>query len=302
MNAPANNQTAQCLDGREVANRLLAALSETVSESVAAGARPPGLAVVLVGDDAASEVYVNHKVRACARVGIHSMAHHLPANVSQSELLGLIDALNADDTVDGILVQLPLPGKLDGLAVTRRISPHKDVDGFHPVNMGLLAQRTPKIRPCTPRGVITLLNAYGLNPKSKNALVVGASNIVGRPLMLELLLAGATVTIAHRFTVNLEMHVKQADLLCVAVGKPDLVEPDWVKPGAVVIDIGITRLPSGEIRGDLDLDKVAQRASWVTPVPGGVGPMTVATLMQNTIEAAGLSPNLPEALMTNPAS
>ena len=211
-----------------------------------------------------------------------------PANTSETELLQLIDHLNANPEVNGILVQLPLPAPLDGLKVTRAILPEKDVDGFHPINIGLLAQRTPQIRPCTPRGVVALLQAYKIDVKYKQALVVGASNIVGRPLMLELLLAGATVTIAHRFTQNLEELVRSSDILCVAVGKPDLVDPAWIKEGAVVVDIGITRLPNGQIRGDLDFDRAAQRASWITPVPGGVGPMTVAMLMQNTVEAAGL--------------
>jgi methylenetetrahydrofolate dehydrogenase (NADP+)/methenyltetrahydrofolate cyclohydrolase len=285
------NQTgsrAQLLDGRQVADRILSNLSDEVSQHVHRGGLAPGLAVILVGDDPASQVYVSHKVRACEKIGIHSMAHHLPNNVSENELLSLIDDLNADDSVHGILVQLPLPSPLDGLRVTRRILPQKDVDGFHPVNMGLLAQRTPQIRPCTPRGVLALLEAYEINPKYQHAVVVGASNIVGRPLMLELLLAGATVTITHRFTADLEAHVRRADILCVAVGKPDLVEPDWIKPGAVVIDIGISRLPNGQIRGDLDFERASTKASWITPVPGGVGPMTVAMLMQNTVEAAGL--------------
>lgn len=285
------NQTgsrAQLLDGRQVADRILSNLSDEVSQHVHRGGLAPGLAVILVGDDPASQVYVSHKVRACEKIGIHSMAHHLPNNVSENELLSLIDDLNADDSVHGILVQLPLPSPLDGLRVTRRILPQKDVDGFHPVNMGLLAQRTPQIRPCTPRGVLALLEAYEINPKYQHAVVVGASNIVGRPLMLELLLAGATVTITHRFTADLEAHVRRADILCVAVGKPDLVQPDWIKPGAVVIDIGISRLPNGQIRGDLDFERASTKASWITPVPGGVGPMTVAMLMQNTVEAAGL--------------
>lgn len=285
------NQTgsrAQLLDGRQVADRILSNLSDEVSKHVHCGGLAPGLAVILVGDDPASQVYVSHKVRACEKIGIHSMAHHLPSNVSENELLSLIDDLNADDSVHGILVQLPLPSPLDGLRVTRRILPQKDVDGFHPVNMGLLAQRTPQIRPCTPRGVLALLEAYEINPKYQHAVVVGASNIVGRPLMLELLLAGATVTITHRFTADLEAHVRRADILCVAVGKPDLVQPDWIKPGAVVIDIGISRLPNGQIRGDLDFERASTKAGWITPVPGGVGPMTVAMLMQNTVEAAGL--------------
>lgn len=285
---PNHTQSAKLLDGRAVADQVLERLRVVIEQSQARGIPAPGLAVVLVGDDPASEVYVSHKVRACERVGIRSMTHHLPANTSETELLQLIDHLNANPEVNGILVQLPLPAPLDGLKVTRAILPEKDVDGFHPINIGLLAQRTPQIRPCTPRGVVALLQAYKIDVKYKQALVVGASNIVGRPLMLELLLAGATVTIAHRFTQNLEELVRSSDILCVAVGKPDLVDPAWIKEGAVVVDIGITRLPNGQIRGDLDFDRAAQRASWITPVPGGVGPMTVAMLMQNTVEAAGL--------------
>lgn len=280
--------TAQLLDGRAVADGMIDAMAQVVQSHVAGGGQAPGLAVVLVGDDPASEVYVSHKVRACERVGIHSSAHRLPATVREADLLALIDTLNADDSIHGILVQLPLPGGLNAQKVTHHIAPDKDVDGFHPTNMGLLAQRTPAIRPCTPKGIITLLHHYGLDPKSKDALVVGASNIVGRPLMLELLLAGATVTIAHRFTTNLETHVRRADLLCVAVGRPELIEPSWIREGAIVVDVGINRGADGKIRGDLDFEAVSKRASWLTPVPGGIGPMTVATLLQNTIEAAHL--------------
>ncbi len=288
MNSNHTNLSAQLLDGRSVADGMIDAMAHVVRAHVANGGRVPGLAVVLVGEDPASEVYVSHKVRACERVGIHSSAHRLPASVSEADLLGLIDELNADESIDGILVQLPLPEGLDASKVTHQIAPEKDVDGFHPTNIGLLAQRTPAIRPCTPKGIITLLHHYGLDPKSKDALVVGASNIVGRPLMLELLLAGATVTIAHRFTGNLEAHVRRAELLCVAVGRPGLIDPSWVREGAIVVDVGINREASGKIRGDLDFDAVAKRASWITPVPGGIGPMTVATLLQNTIEAAQL--------------
>lgn len=288
MTSDPSISTAQLLDGRAVADGMIDAMAQVVQSHVAGGGQAPGLAVVLVGDDPASEVYVSHKVRACERVGIHSSAHRLPATVREADLLALIDTLNADDSIHGILVQLPLPGGLNAQKVTHHIAPDKDVDGFHPTNMGLLAQRTPAIRPCTPKGIITLLHHYGLDPKSKDALVVGASNIVGRPLMLELLLAGATVTIAHRFTTNLETHVRRADLLCVAVGRPELIDPSWIREGAIVVDVGINRGADGKIRGDLDFEAVSKRASWLTPVPGGIGPMTVATLLQNTIEAAHL--------------
>lgn len=288
MNSNRSIITAQRLDGRRVADGMIDAMAQVVHGHVVDGGKAPGLAVVLVGDDPASEVYVSHKVRACEKVGIHSSSHRLPATVDEAELLALIDDLNADDSIHGILVQLPLPEGLDASRVTRHIAPEKDVDGFHPTNMGLLAQRTPAIRPCTPKGIITLLHHYGIDPKSMDALVVGASNIVGRPLMLELLLAGATVTIAHRFTTNLETHVRRADLLCVAVGRPGLIDPSWVRDGAIVVDVGINRDASGQIHGDLDFDAVSKKASWITPVPGGIGPMTVATLLQNTIEAAQL--------------
>lgn len=284
----AMNTRARILDGRAVADRLIANVAAAVDKHEKNGGKQPGLAVVLVGNDAASEVYVKNKVRACQRAGIVSQTHRLAHGAGRGELLALIDSLNEDDAVDGILVQLPLPAHLDELEITRRVRPEKDVDGFHPLNMGRLALRDPGLRPCTPRGVMTLLHAYGIDVKGMDTLVVGASNIVGRPLALELLLAGATVNVAHRFTRGLERHVRNAEVLCVAVGKPDLIWPEWIGEGAIVIDIGITRGADGKIRGDLDLDAVAQRADWFTPVPGGVGPMTVATLLQNTAEAAGL--------------
>lgn len=271
-----------------MADRLLANVADAVAAHVERGGRAPGLAVVLVGDDAASQVYVRNKIKACERAGIRSQSHTLQHGVGRGELLALIDSLNESAEVDGILVQLPLPGHLDEKAVTARIRPEKDVDGFHPVNMGRLALRDPGLRPCTPRGVMTLLRAYGIDVKGRDVLVIGASNIVGRPLALEMLLAGATVNVAHRFTPDLRKHVEAAEVICVAVGKPDLVDPEWIRPGAIVIDIGISRDAGGRIRGDLDFEACARRAAWITPVPGGVGPMTVATLMQNTAEAAGL--------------
>jgi len=283
-----SSTTAKILDGRQVADRLIDNVRRSVDAEHARGGRSPGLAVVLVGDDPASEVYVANKIKACERAGIQSTSHRLPLGVARGELLALIDELNADSAIDGILVQLPLPRHIDEQVVTERIHPNKDVDGFHPVNMGRLVLRNPGLRPCTPRGVMSLLHAYGIDAKGMDALVIGASNIVGRPLALELLLAGATVNVAHRFTHDLEKHVSRAELLCVAVGKPDLVDPAWITPGTVVIDIGISRKDEGGIRGDLNFKAVAERASWLTPVPGGVGPMTVATLMQNTAEASGL--------------
>ncbi|MFW5815355.1 MAG: bifunctional methylenetetrahydrofolate dehydrogenase/methenyltetrahydrofolate cyclohydrolase FolD [Wenzhouxiangella sp.] len=283
-----NDAKARLLDGRAVADRLIDHVQAAVAAHVGRGGRRPGLAVVLVGDDAASQVYVGHKIKACERAGMLSRSHRLHHGVGRGELLALIDSLNQDPEIDGILVQLPLPAQLDEKAVTARISPDKDVDGFHPRNMGRLAQRDPGLRPCTPRGVMTLLGAYDIDPKGRHVVIVGASNIVGRPLALEMLLAGATVTVAHRFTDELERHVKNAEILCVAVGKPGVVDAKWIASGAVVVDIGISRDRHGRIHGDLDHAACAARASWLTPVPGGVGPMTVATLLQNTAEAAGL--------------
>lgn len=277
--------TAQRIDGKQVAQQVREQVKQGVAARLAAGSRAPGLAVVMVGEDPASAVYVGSKRNACKEVGIVSKAFDLPATTSQAELEALIDQLNTDAEVDGILVQLPLPQGLDAQAILERINPFKDVDGFHPFNMGRLAQRNPALRPCTPRGVITLLDFIGLDLHGKNAVVVGASNIVGRPMSLELLLAGATTTVCHRFTNDLKEHVQRADVLVVAVGKPDFIPGEWIKPGAVVIDVGINRLPSGQLVGDVEFDVAEQRASYITPVPGGVGPMTVATLMQNTLQA-----------------
>jgi len=280
--------TANILDGREVADRLTDNVATAVSNSLRRGKRRPGLAVVLVGDDPASDLYVGNKVRACERAGIESRDFRLAHGADENSLLALIDELNEDPSVDGILVQLPLPAHMNEHAVTGRIDARKDVDGFHPLNVGKLALRKPELRPCTPRGVMTMLNYYRLDPKGDHAVVIGASNIVGRPLALELLLAGATVTVAHRFTRDLEPLVRDADYLFVAVGKPGVVQTEWIKPGAVAVDIGIHRDPDGRVRGDLEFDEAIRRAGWISPVPGGVGPMTVATLMQNTAEAAGL--------------
>lgn len=277
--------TAQHIDGKKVAQQVRNEVKRGVEQRLAAGARAPGLAVIMVGTDPASAVYVGSKRNACKEVGITSKAYDLPATTTQTELEILIDQLNEDPEVDGILVQLPLPAGLDAQAILERINPFKDVDGFHPFNMGRLAQRNPALRPCTPRGVITLLDSIGLDLHGMNAVVVGASNIVGRPMSLELLLAGATTTVCHRFTHDLQAHVERAEVLVVAVGRPHFIPGAWVRPGAVVIDVGINRLPSGQLVGDVEFDTAAERASYITPVPGGVGPMTVATLMQNTLQA-----------------
>ena len=278
--------TAQLIDGKTVAARIRRDVRARVDGRVERGLRAPGLAVILVGNDPASEVYVRTKRRGCEEAGIRSFAHDFPAETSQEELLALIDALNADPEVDGILVQLPLPGQIDAETVVERIRPDKDVDGFHPYNIGRLAIRMPLLRSCTPFGVITLLNSIGETFYGREAVVVGASNHVGRPMGLELLLAGSTVTTCHRFTRDLAAHVGRADILVVAAGKPGLVKGEWVKPGATVVDVGINRAADGQLVGDVEFAPARERAAWITPVPGGVGPMTVATLLQNTLMAA----------------
>ncbi|GEK11453.1 bifunctional methylenetetrahydrofolate dehydrogenase/methenyltetrahydrofolate cyclohydrolase FolD [Pseudoalteromonas sp. McH1-7] len=277
--------TANIIDGKAIAKQVRSTVAQRVQERLAQGLRAPGLAVVLVGQDPASQVYVGSKRKACEEVGFVSKSFDLPGDTSEAQLLTLVDELNADPEVDGILVQLPLPEGLDAEKVLERIDPHKDVDGFHPYNVGRLAQRMPALRPCTPKGIITLLDSTGVRYKGMHAVVVGASNIVGRPMSLELLLAGCTTTVCHKFTQDLEAHVRRADLLVVAVGKPEFIPGDWVKEGAIVIDVGINRLESGKLVGDVQYDIAEQNASFITPVPGGVGPMTVASLIENTLEA-----------------
>jgi methylenetetrahydrofolate dehydrogenase (NADP+)/methenyltetrahydrofolate cyclohydrolase len=277
---------AQLIDGKAIAAGIRADVRARIDQRMADGHRAPGLAVVLVGDDPASQIYVRNKRRACEEAGIVSVAHDLPPGTAESDLLELIDELNADERIDGILVQLPLPRHISEIAVIERILPVKDVDGFHPYTVGRLAQRIPALRPCTPFGVMVLLDKIGTDPKGRHAVIVGASNHVGRPLALELLLAGATVTICHRFTRDLREHVAAAEILVVAVGKPELIPGAWVRPGAIVIDVGINRLSDGKLKGDVEFAGAAERASWITPVPGGVGPMTVAMLLENTLTAA----------------
>ena len=276
---------AQLIDGKQIAANLRREIADKVSLRKEQGLRIPGLAVILVGSDPASQVYVAHKRKDCEEVGFISRSHDLPADTKQEALLELIDTLNEDPEIDGILVQLPLPAHLDSSLLLERIRPDKDVDGFHPYNIGRLAQRMPLLRPCTPLGIIRLLKSTGVSPYGLNATVVGASNIVGRPMALELLLAGCTPTIAHRFTNDLEDHVRRSDLVVVAVGKPGLVKGEWIKPGAIVIDVGINRMEDGRLRGDVDFEAAAERAAWITPVPGGVGPMTRACLLENTLTA-----------------
>ena len=278
--------TAQLIDGRLLAEQTKAEVRRAIAAAVAHGGERPGLAVVKVGDDPASAVYVCGKRRACEEVGIVSFAYDLPAQAPEGELLDLIDELNGDPRVHGILVQLPLPGHIARPAVIERIDPRKDVDGFRPYNIGRLAQRIPLMRPCTPYGVIRLLEHIGSPFKGQNAVVVGASNIVGRPMALELLLTGATATVCHRFTADLREHVSQADILIVAAGKPGLIPGDWVRAGSTVIDVGMNRTSGGHLVGDVEFAVARERAAWITPVPGGVGPMTVAMLMHNTLQAA----------------
>jgi methylenetetrahydrofolate dehydrogenase (NADP+)/methenyltetrahydrofolate cyclohydrolase len=277
---------ARIIDGKAIAAEVRRDVRRASDRLAERGLRRPGLAVILVGDDPASQIYVRNKRMACEECGLVSVSHDLPHSTTQTELLSLLDRLNGDDAIDGILVQVPLPDHIDEGAVIEAIDPAKDVDGFHPFNVGRLALRNPLMRPCTPYGVIRLLEMTGINPKGQHCVVVGASNLVGRPMALELLLAGATVTVCHRFTTGLEQHVAAADILVVAVGKPGIVRGEWVKPGAVVVDVGINRLPDGKLVGDVEFDAAHKRASYITPVPGGVGPMTVAILMKNTLESA----------------
>ena len=280
--------TAKIINGKEVSQQRLEEVAIKVAERKEKGLHQPCLAVILVGSDPASAVYVRNKKLACEKVGFESRSFELPESTTQEALLALVDELNEDKAVDGILVQLPLPEQIESQAVLERILPHKDVDGFHPYNVGRLVVKMPLMRPCTPKGVMTLLEAYGVDVVGKKAVIVGASNIVGRPQMLELLLARATVTICHSATKNLAEEVAAADIVVVGVGIPNFVKGKWIKPGAVVIDVGINRLETGKLCGDVEFEVAKERASMITPVPGGVGPMTIATLMQNTLDACEL--------------
>ncbi|MBV6418227.1 MAG: Bifunctional protein FolD protein [Steroidobacteraceae bacterium] len=277
---------ARIIDGKRIAGEVKAEVRVEIDAALARGLRRPGLAVVMVGDSAASAIYVRNKRKACEDAGVLSFAHDLPQSTSERELLTLIDELNGDPRIDGILVQLPLPDQIRQSAIIDRIDPAKDVDGFHPYNLGRLAQRNPLIRPCTPYGVIRMLDAEGLSVRGLDAVVVGASNIVGRPMSLELLLMGSTTTVCHRFTRDLAAQVRRAELLVVAVGKPGLIRGEWIRDGAIVVDVGMNRLENGHLVGDVEFAAACERAGWITPVPGGVGPMTVAMLMRNTLEAS----------------
>jgi methylenetetrahydrofolate dehydrogenase (NADP+) / methenyltetrahydrofolate cyclohydrolase len=280
--------SANIISGKRVAEEMLAQLKSQIEQRVSQGKRAPTLAVVLVGADPASAIYVRNKRLACEKVGILSVSHNLPDTTSETELFALIDQLNADETVDGILVQSPLPPQIDEKRIIEAIRADKDVDGFHPYNIGRLAVRQPTLRSCTPFGVMKMLDAAGLKVLGMDAVVVGVSNHVGRPMALELLLAGCTVTCCHRHTKDLAANVARADIVVAAAGKAGLIKGEWIKPGAIVVDIGINRLADGRICGDVDFEVAQTRAGWITPVPGGVGPMTVATLMENTLLAQTL--------------
>ena len=277
--------TARVIDGKAIADQIRKSVHTRVQERLAAGLRAPGLAVILVGRDPASEIYVRNKRRACLETGVNSFFYDLPRQVSPEELFALIQRLNDDPMVDGILVQQPLPEHIDQEQVVEHIRPDKDVDGFHAHNVGRLALSMPALRPCTPRGVMTLLESTGVTLRGCEAVVVGASNVVGRPMALELLRAESTVTVCHIATRDLPAHVARAEVLVVAVGRPHLIQGSWIRPGAVVIDVGISRQPNGQLVGDVAFEAACERAAWITPVPGGVGPMTVATLLRNTLDA-----------------
>lgn len=283
--------TAQLISGTAISSEIKAEVARQIDLYVKAGHRAPGLAVILVGADPASLVYVSNKRKSCEQVGIRSTSYDLPETTGEAELLALIETLNQDSEIDGILVQLPLPAHIDSTKIIEAITPDKDVDGFHPYNVGRLCQRIPTLRSCTPYGVVTLLEKSGLKVRGKHAVVVGASNIVGRPMAMELLILGCTTTVTHRFTENLESYIRQADLVIVAVGKPNLIKGEWIKEGAIVIDVGINRI-DGKLVGDVEFEVAKERAAYITPVPGGVGPMTVAMLMKNTLQAYSAHLNL----------
>ncbi len=278
--------SAQILDGKAVSERIINEIRAETDERKARGLRAPGLGMILVGENPASAVYVRNKEKSCRKSGVRSIMHRLPEETTQADLLALIDQLNDDPEVDGILVQLPLPDQVDENAVIERIAPEKDADGFHPYSMGRLALGLPGFRPCTPRGIMTLLAETGVDISGRDAVIVGRSHIVGRPMALELISASATVTVCHSRTRDLQDKVAAADIVVAAVGRAQFIRGEWIKPGAVVIDVGINRLDDGSLVGDVAYEPAAERASWITPVPGGVGPMTVASLLQNTLDSA----------------
>ena len=280
--------TANIIDGKKIAEKIISEIKNKVITNQSEGIAPPGLAVIQVGEDPASSVYVRNKRKACEEVGMKSFNYDLDQSTTQKELIDLVESLNSNAEVNGILIQLPLPTHINETIVIETINPSKDVDGFHPYTIGRLMQRIPLLRPCTAIGVITMLEAIEIDPKGMNAVIVGASNLVGRPLNLELLLKGATTTVCHKFTKNLKDHVMSADILAVAVGKPNFIPGSWIKEDAIVFDIGINRDENGKLTGDVDFDSAKEKASWISPVPGGVGPMTVAMLIKNTLLASEL--------------
>ena len=286
--------TAKIIDGKKIAQETISDIKEAISKTKEEGTKPPGLAVIQIGENPVSKIYVRNKRIACDQVGMQSFNYDLPETTSEKELIELVALLNKNPDVNGILVQLPLPDHINETKIIETIDPIKDVDGFHPYTIGRLMQRIPILRPCTAIGVITMLDYIGVDAVGKNAVIVGASNLVGRPLALELLLRGATTTVCHRFTKNLENFVSQAEILAVAVGKPNIIPGKWIKKGAVVIDIGISRNTNGKITGDVEFDVAKKRASWISPVPGGVGPMTVAMLLKNTLVASKLNLETPK--------
>ena len=280
--------TANIIDGKKIAEKIISEIKNKVITNQSEGITPPGLAVIQVGEDPASSVYVRNKRKACEEVGMKSFNYDLDQSTTQKELIELVESLNSNAEVNGILIQLPLPTHINETIVIETINPSKDVDGFHPYTIGRLMQRIPLLRPCTAIGVITMLEAIEIDPKGMNAVIVGASNLVGRPRNLELLLKGATTTVCHKFTKNLKDHVMSADILAVAVGKPNFIPGSWIKEDAIVFDIGINRDENGKLTGDVDFDSAKEKASWISPVPGGVGPMTVAMLIKNTLLASEL--------------
>jgi len=286
--------TAKIIDGKKIAQETISDIKEAISKTKKKGTKPPGLAVIQIGENPVSKIYVRNKRIACDQVGMQSFNYDLPETTSEKELIELVALLNKNPDVNGILVQLPLPDHINETKIIETIDPIKDVDGFHPYTIGRLMQRIPILRPCTAIGVITMLDYIGVDAVGKNAVIIGASNLVGRPLALELLLRGATTTVCHRFTKNLENFVSQAEILAVAVGKPNIIPGNWIKKGAVVIDIGISRDTNGKITGDVEFDVAKKRASWISPVPGGVGPMTVAMLLKNTLVASTLNLEIPK--------
>lgn len=282
--------TANIIDGKAIAQQIRTELKHRLKKRGRKDLMTPGLAVILVGDDIASQIYVRNKRDACRDIGINSFAYDLPQHTTESELLSLVASLNMDQKVHGILIQLPLPSSINTAHIIESIDPKKDVDGFHPTNLGLLAQGRPFLRPCTPYGVMRLLEFEKILLKGLNAVIVGTSNIVGKPMALELLNAGCTITLCHSATRHLQQHIQQADLLVSAMGKADIIQSTWIKPKAIVIDIGITRGANGKLHGDIDFATAKEIAGYITPVPGGVGPMTVAMLLENTLFAAENNP------------